>query len=431
MKVLWLSNIQTSVTNNGVGCSWVGSLENELSQKTDIQLGISFNSSQPDTSEFSIGNTRYFPLKNKSVANKFLRLFDRLSHKIETGERVTAYLEVINKFNPDLIHIFGSEGDYGLVIPKTKVPCIIHIQGNLTVINKKWFSAFTPGEIFKYSDKKLLVKGRGLFHDHFAFKKMVTREESILKTCQNFMGRTDWDRRITSILSPGSNYFQCDEIMRPSFYSQKWNPHSGRNKFIIFSTFKDSIYKGLETAFECKKILNHSFPDLNIEWKIAGIKYGDEVCTIVERKFKGSLKEAGFHLLGPLQEEDLVNEMLEADMFVHASHIENSPNSVCEAMLLGLPVISTYAGGTGSMLDDMKEGLLVQDGDPYALGGAIIELLKNPEFAISLGENARARAMIRHDPQKIVNDVLNIYSTIVKENIHKPTDKLEESKIGI
>jgi glycosyltransferase involved in cell wall biosynthesis len=431
MRVLWLSNIQTSVTNNGVGCSWVGSLENELSQKTDIQLGISFNTNQPDTSEFSIGNTKYFPLKRKRVSNSYVRLLNRFAHKIEKEDRIESYYEVIKKFHPDLIHIFGSEGDYGLIAEKTSVPCILHIQGNLTIIDKKWYSGFTPAEIFKYSDKSLLIKGYGLFHDYLAFNKMVIREQRILKSCRNFMGRTDWDRRITSILSPGSKYFHCDEIMRPSFYSQKWELKSGKKNIVIFSTFKNSIYKGLETVFECKRILDQNFPELIIEWNIAGIRHTDEICTLVERKFNGSIKDLGVNLLGPLQEENLVNEMLKADMFVHASHIENSPNSVCEAMLLGMPVIATYAGGTASMLTDMKEGLLIQDGDPYSLGGAIIELIQNRDFAKNLGDNARVRGISRNDPQKIVNDILNIYSSVVKDNMKASSAKLAESKIGI
>jgi glycosyltransferase involved in cell wall biosynthesis len=260
---------------------------------------------------------------------------------------------------------------------------------------------------------------------------MVRREQKILKAFNNFMGRTDWDRRITSILSPGSNYFHCDEIMRPSFYSNRWASKPGKKDIVIFSTFKNSIYKGLETVYECKQLLNHNFPEIKIEWNIAGIKHYDEICTLVERKFNGRIKDLGINLLGPLQEEDLVNEMLKADMFVHASHIENSPNSVCEAMLLGMPVVATYAGGTASMLADMKEGLLVQDGDPYAMGGAIMELIQNKEFAKSLGDNARSRGITRNDPQRIVNDILKIYSSVVKESLKEPSVRLTESKIGI
>jgi glycosyltransferase involved in cell wall biosynthesis len=82
-------------------------------------------------------------------------------------------------------------------------------------------------------------------------------------------------------------------------------------------------------------------------------------------------------------------------------------------MLLGMPVIATFAGGIPSIVENKKEGLLVQDGDPYALAGAIIELKKDQKYANDLGNNARARARIRHDPQRIVSELLSIYSSII------------------
>jgi glycosyltransferase involved in cell wall biosynthesis len=114
-----------------------------------------------------------------------------------------------------------------------------------------------------------------------------------------------------------------------------------------------------------------------------------------------------------MNEDGLVGEMLGADLFVHSSHIDNSPNSVCEAMLMGMPVIASYAGGTPSLITDKKEGLLVQDGDPYALAGAILELARDKDYAYTLGCNARIRAMQRNDPSRIVNDVMRIYSSVL------------------
>jgi hypothetical protein len=58
----------------------------------------------------------------------------------------------------------------------------------------------------------------------------------------------------------------------------------------------------------------------------------------------------------------------------------------------------------------------VQDGDPYVLTGAIIELFRNKRLASLLGENARIKSLIRNNPEKIVQDVMNIYSTILSEN---------------
>jgi glycosyltransferase involved in cell wall biosynthesis len=84
-------------------------------------------------------------------------------------------------------------------------------------------------------------------------------------------------------------------------------------------------------------------------------------------------------------------------------------------MLLGMPIIATFAGGIPTTVENKKEGLLVQDGDPYALAGAILELKENSNYANELGNNARAKAMCRHNPDKIVNKLLNIYSSIIND----------------
>jgi glycosyltransferase involved in cell wall biosynthesis len=416
MRILWLSNTQTIVSIKSIGCSWIGSLETELSKISDIQLGISFNSDQPGILPFSVGKTIYYPICKKPIKSRYHRLFYQWSHHIENESNIQQYLDVIRQFNPDLIHLFGTESDFGTIISKTTIPCIIHLQGNLTVISHKWFSGFTFIDTLRYSKKWLLLKGHGLFHDYFTLRKASCRENKIYMVCKYFMGRTDWDKRVTSVFSPDSKYFHCDEIMRSGFYIHQWQPHTATTNYIIITTIRRNIYKGLETILECKRIFAQKLKDYNIVWKIAGINRDDEITYMVERKYKVELKDYDIKLLGPLNEDELLIEMLKSDLYVHPSHIENSPNSVCEAMLLGMPVIATYAGGTPSILSDKTEGLLVQDGDPYALAGAIIELYKDREHAIGLGANARVKSLIRNDPKTIVNNVQNIYSSILSES---------------
>jgi len=121
----------------------------------------------------------------------------------------------------------------------------------------------------------------------------------------------------------------------------------------------------------------------------------------------------GPRFLGNLNERELIQAMLKAHIYVMPSHIENSPNSLCEAMILGMPCITTLAGGTTSLLKDKKEGLVIQDGDPWSLAGALLEILDYPEVASQYGENARITALARHDPEKIVKDLLAIYNSII------------------
>jgi len=98
-----------------------------------------------------------------------------------------------------------------------------------------------------------------------------------------------------------------------------------------------------------------------------------------------------------------------------ASHIENSPNNLCEAMILGMPCVATFAGGTSSMLKDGEEGILIQDGDPWAMAGSILEMRGSSEAAVSMGIKARLSALKRHCKDDIVSQLLDTYQIVIKQ----------------
>ena len=78
-------------------------------------------------------------------------------------------------------------------------------------------------------------------------------------------------------------------------------------------------------------------------------------------------------------------------MFVSSSDWEGFPNSVLEALALGMPVISTDCDyGPRDMIEDHVNGLLTPVGDVQALTDAMIELAESPALAQALGEKAVA-----------------------------------------
>ena len=417
MKVLWFTNTPSMSSSHYeqkvIGGGWIESLENALAAYPKIQLGISYVVINNKKKPFRINNTVYYPVNKSKTPNRINRILEGWNHKSPIRSDMKPYLDVIDDFQPDIIHIFGTESEFGLIAGITDIPCIVYIQGVLTVITQKWFNGVTSLDVVKFSPKLPLIKGRGLFHDYYKMTKSARREQDIFRKGKFFIGRTDWDRRISTVLSPGSKYFHCDEIMRPLFYQKKWDHKSHRTHLRIISTTRNAIYKGLETIVECASYLKFLFPDKEILWEVAGVRSNDEVPLLLEKKLKRRFKEFGIRLLGPLNEVELVSEMLQADLFVHPSHTDNSPNSICEAMLLGMPVISTFAGGIPTIITDKEDGLLVQDGDPIALAGAIYELYHNHEFTILLSQRARSKAMMRHDPAKVTQTLLGIYGEVL------------------
>ncbi len=82
----------------------------------------------------------------------------------------------------------------------------------------------------------------------------------------------------------------------------------------------------------------------------------------------------------------------EYDIFLNTTHFDNTPVSVIEAMALGLPVISTHVGGIPYLIEDDKEGKLIPPDNVEALTTCIKELLKAPDLALRLANNARVKA---------------------------------------
>lgn len=119
------------------------------------------------------------------------------------------------------------------------------------------------------------------------------------------------------------------------------------------------------------------------------------------------------HYTGPLDAAGMKRQLLASDLFLLTSSIENSPNSLGEAMLLGMPCVAGRVGGVPSLLEDGREGLLYPADDPAALAGAVLALLADPARAAAMGAAARARAQVTHDPARNAETMLNIYRSIL------------------
>ena len=116
--------------------------------------------------------------------------------------------------------------------------------------------------------------------------------------------------------------------------------------------------------------------------------------------------------LGRLSAEEMKQQYLKCHTFVCASSLENSPNSVGEAMLLGTPVVASYAGGIPSMLEHEKEGLLFEKGNPKALAEAIMRTWESYPIVSVITENARVRARKTHDADENYKTLIDIYHQI-------------------
>ncbi|MFZ4814056.1 MAG: glycosyltransferase family 4 protein [Phototrophicaceae bacterium] len=113
-----------------------------------------------------------------------------------------------------------------------------------------------------------------------------------------------------------------------------------------------------------------------------------------EAEFRAYVERAGLarwvEFRGAVMHFDVPAIYNEADVFVLPSLNEGMSNAVLEAMASGLPIITTYTGGTAEML--RGNGMVIPKQSPDAIAKAVIEVWQNVELRRTLGARSRAIA---------------------------------------
>lgn len=168
-------------------------------------------------------------------------------------------------------------------------------------------------------------------------------------------------------------------------------PVKERNKTIVNAArlvaFKNQVL--LVRAFS---IVHEKHPDYDL--KIYGPDSGDGTREKILQTIAECHLEGVVHLMG--NSDALEKELPQAALFAYSSDYEGLPNSLLEAMAMGLPCVSTDCpcGGPGTLIQNGENGLLVPVGDADALAGGMLALIENPDRAAELGRKAAKIAEI-------------------------------------
>jgi len=420
MKVLWL-------TNTPVGASeylkikypaggWMSSLETYVKEIDKLSLAVCFFYEGLEAFKFIYNSVTYYPIESKQ-SSLFSRINSKLFGKLYDCNN-NALLRVIEDFKPDVIQLFGTESGFGEILDKVKIPVIIHIQGLMNPI----FSAWLPKGIsqrkiiFNSSIKEILLK-KGVINEYYLTRKRATREEFIIKKASYFFGRTEWDKRVIQLYNKDATYFHCAELLRPAFFSKHWAPRESPTLNLV-TTINPNIYKGLDIILETAFLLKKKSV-INFQWIVIGVEQNSQLVRLFERIKKKKFSDNNVSFKGFKSTDELIVHLLESSIFIHPSHIDNSPNSMCEAMLLGMPVIATHVGGIPSLIEHNFNGLLYNSYDPFELAGTIIENANNHLELKRLGNNARITATKRHDATTIISTIIKTYASVLSPNYSK------------
>lgn len=418
MKVLWFTNIlfpEASALLSGEGelkssGGWMVAAATELVKVPNLELCIAMASSKVRKLTLLKGERiQYFVMpqqKNSAVYRNDYEPFCR---------------EIRDTFTPDVVHVHGTENSLGLAYINAcgAKNVVVSVQGLISVIADFYNYGLTKWDIFSNLTIRDLVKGNLLTHQKFIKKKGSIEIETLQKV-QHVIGRTSWDRAHVWAINPNAHYHFCNETLREEFYTGKWSYENCIPQTIFVSQATYPV-KGVHQLFKAMPLILRQYPHTQI--RIAG---GYSLNGFIQKVIKGtgyskylSRLAEKLHIkdhvtyLGPLNAELMKNEYLKANLFVNPSTIENSPNSLGEAQILGVPCISSYVGGTMDMIPNKECGELYRFEDVELLAYKVCEIFEKSKSFDSV--EMRHYAFDRHNPSNNTQKLLSIYTTIVGE----------------
>ena len=178
------------------------------------------------------------------------------------------------------------------------------------------------------------------------------------------------------------------------------------DEIAILSVGRLYARKGLFTLIESIPAVTRRFP--RAKFIISGKGQSNEMKKLVAYAEKLGVKDT-ILFTGYYPDKKLPMLYQAADVFAFSTFYENLPFAVLEALSTGLPVVTTNVGGIPEMIEDGKNGFLVQPSNPQELSDRILHFLEHPDEASEIALRARKVIEERFDWRLIVRKVLRVY----------------------
>lgn len=426
MKILLMGAPTTNgykafdLNNNISGGGWVENLVRQISKIESVQLAVCFYADFVDSLQW-----------NEYETVKYYALPARIRTLTSCNEEMKRDLSaMLQNANPDVVHIIGTEREHALRLLELagadKV--VFSITGLVSYIESHYYAGIEEKNFRKRTLGDLIRNGGPIIEKRW-FQFYGDFERQSLQIAKYVMGRTNWDKACVKQISPDIEYTYCGEILNPVYYENNWDVDKAVKHRIFVSQASYPI-KGMHQLLKAFPIILKFYPDSEIV--IAGPNilssrtFMERIKrTTYARYLQRMIKQLNIPqekiiYTGLLDAEEMLEQYLKANVFVLPSAIENSPNSLGEAMILGMPCVASCVGGVQDMVVDKKDGFLYPFDEYYMLAHYICKIFSNQDLAVTMGKNARESAHKRFKPETVVRTTLDVYRHIIdckdKEN---------------
>ena len=415
LKVLWIANVPLPEANELRGKAptpfggWLAAASHSLAEQVDLSVA-------------SLGNrwSDHRPVRGERITHY------EFSPEPDTKVPGSILAAIIDSVDPDIVHIFGTEyrhaRDAAELCAAEGRPFVISIQGLVSVIPTHYMHGIPTGVQERFTLRDLL-RWDNIRLQQRAMQKRGADEIAALRLASHAIGRTMWDEACAMQINPSVHYHKCNESLRASFYDTEWSLQSCERHTIFVSQGSYPV-KGLHFMLEAMPIILKRFPRARLFVAGQDVTGGRSLASRLKVTSYGKyirelIRKNGLDdrvtFTGLLDEPAMRSRYLQSHVFALTSTIENSPNSLGEAMLLGVPCVAAAVGGVTDMARPDVDALTYQADAPYMLAHQICRVFSDDDLAERLSRNARSRAQMTHDIERNTATQVAIYHSILNE----------------
>ncbi len=356
---------------------WVVNLCRELSRRRDIEVEVFTHSRAV---------ARIQKAEKDGVHYTFVPKYEPIRFDPYHGylPALVQIKPLIRRYEPDIVHGFGTESAYGLLAVGQGRPSVIFIQGILEKLAPFSNSPAINIAIRKYFEQGVLNKADGFIAEtEFARRWALSRNEKArVKVIPHafsadFFSAKPQFKGLRIVCIGGLSRIKGVTIVLRAF-------HAGINR-------TPHLFNKAELVFVGKGPLQAVLQDMVQQWHI-----GDQVS-----------------FLGHVEHDKIIQEMEKSNLLVIGSRMDTSPNVITEAHAVGLPVIGTAAGGIPDMIDDGRDGFIVPIDDTEAMAQCMERLLGDPRRCEEMGKVGRKKVRELNDPVRVADTHVDFYREII------------------
>ena len=236
----------------------------------------------------------------------------------------------------------------------------------------------------------------------------IKKFEKILKYLKYLISINPYAREVIKNKTNAIIYDICNPVSNEFFdITNNWQ----ENRIMYMGAI--SRMKNLLSLIKALNLVKNEIKDfkLIITGSIQDKNYFNEITSYINKRgFKDNIE-----YLGIIANKQKLDEFSKFSFLVLPSLNEHAPIVISEAFAAGRPVIASNVGGIPYMVDDKKNGFLIDPKNERDIADKIIYFLKNPGISKSMGSNGKKYAIKNNSLKTVVKKYKNAFEEIMEK----------------